>query len=249
VRRRRLYLPPERIAGGRAWITPEARHYLRDVLRLPAGAEIEIFDGAGAVYRATLTDGEALPLGERREVPPAGLPVWLAFALSKGAKPDLVIQKATELGAARLLPWQAARSVVRLEGERAVDRTGRWRRIAAEAARQCGRADVPEVAGPVALAEVLAAAPPAFARVVFEVSGEPLAPVQTEGILAIVGPEGGLVQEEIDACAQAGCRFASLGPRVLRAETAAIAAAALLQYLCGDLGDAACFLDPMPCEK
>ncbi len=249
MRRRRVHLPPERIAGGRAWLTPEVRHYLRDVLRLPTGVEIEIFDGAGGVYQATFADGEALPLGERRQAPLPATSLWLAFALSKGEKADLVIQKATELGAARLLPWQAARSVVRLEGERAADRAGRWRRIAAEAARQCGRADVPEVVGPATLGEVLAMAPPAFARVVFDASGEPLGPVDADGILGVVGPEGGLAQEEIDACAASGCRFTSLGPRVLRAETAAVAAAALLQYLCGDLGGAARFLDPMPGEK
>ncbi len=249
MKRRRVHLPPERIAGGSARLTPEARHYLRDVLRLHPGAEIEIFDGAGGVYRATFTYGELLPVGERCQAPPPGALVWLAFGLSRGEKPDLAIQKATELGAARLLPWQAARSVVRLEGVRAADRADRWRRIAAEAARQCGRADVPEVAGPATLAEVLTAAPAAFARLVFDANGEPLGPVEARGILAIVGPEGGLAQEEIDACAAGGCRFTSLGPRVLRAETAAIAAVALLQYLCGDLGAATRFLDPMPREK
>ncbi len=236
--RRRVHLAPERIEGGRALLTPEARHYLRDVLRLSEGAEIEIFDGTGAVYLTSFTDAEALPVGERRVLPAAGARIWLAFALSKGEKPDLVIQKATELGASRLLPWQAERSVVRLEGERASGRVRRWRRIAAEAARQCGRADVPEVAATATLAEVLRAPPPTFARVLFHAGGEPLAPVRPEGILAIVGPEGGLAPGEVDACVAAGCRLTALGPRVLRAETAAIAAATLLQYLCGDLGGA-----------
>lgn len=236
MRRRRVFLPPQQFAAGKARLTPEAHHYLRDVLRLAPGTEIEVFDGAGSSYRACYSEGETLTLGERCAIAASEAVVWLAFGLSKGEKPDLVIQKATELGATRILPWQASRSVVRLEGQRAENRLRRWRRIATEAARQCGRAEVPEVTDPGALAEVLKAAPPMFARVVFDAGGESLEPLGSQGVLAIVGPEGGLAPEELDACAAAGCGLVSLGPRVLRAETAAIAAVALLQYLGGDLG-------------
>ena len=134
---------------------------------------------------------------------------------------------------------RAERSVVRLEPERAVDRARRWRRIAEEAARQCGRADVPEVAVPSPLAAALEA-PSGFTRIAFHAgAGVPLAGLVragAPGFLAVTGPEGGLTDGEVDACVAAGCELATLGPRVLRAETAAVAVAALLQHLAGDLG-------------
>jgi 16S rRNA (uracil1498-N3)-methyltransferase len=236
---RRLHLPPDRIAGGHARLGPEARHYLRDVLRLAPGDEVEVFDGAGRAWPGRIEPGfDALALGEAREARPAPPPVWLLFALAKGEKADLVVQKATELGAARVSPFAAERSVVRLEGERAGARVQRWRRIAAEAARQCGRADVPEVCAPVTLAEALAAIPPGFVRAVFHAEGGvPLEalPPSPAGHVAVVGPEGGLTADELAACEGAGCVRVALGPRTLRAETAAIVAVALLQARFGDL--------------
>jgi 16S rRNA (uracil1498-N3)-methyltransferase len=237
VTRRRIHLPPERVSGGRAALAPEERHYLADVLRLKPGAELEVFDGAGGVYRATYAGAE-LEVGARREAPAPGARVWLAFALAKGEKWDLVAEKATELGASRLLPWRAERSVVRLDPPRAGERAGRWRRIAAEAARQCGRSDIPEVGEPGSLADALGAAPASFSRILFHAGGGQLREAcrpGAEGYLAVVGPEGGLTAAEMDACVAAGCRLATLGPRVLRAETAAIAAVALLQHLAGDM--------------
>jgi 16S rRNA (uracil1498-N3)-methyltransferase len=239
VTRRRLHLPPDRISGGRADLGPEARHYLRDVLRLAPGAPVEVFDGRGGAYDATFDGAETLALGPRREVPPPAARVWLAFALSKGDKPELVVQKATELGVSRLLPFQARRSVVRLDAARAADRARRWRRVAEEAARQCGRSEVPEVSAPGTLDAALSAAPAGFARLLFHAGdGEELSALCApgiEGYLAVVGPEGGLTATEVEAAVAGGCRLATLGPRVLRAETAAIAAAALVQFLAGDL--------------
>jgi 16S rRNA (uracil1498-N3)-methyltransferase len=231
-------VPPERIEGPVARPDPASLHYLSDVLRLEPGAEVEVFDGAGAAWTATFT-GSDLALGERRAAALPGATVWLAFALARGEKGDWIVQKGTELGVSRLVPWQAERSVVRLEPDRAEERTRRWRRIAEEAARQCGRSDVPEVAVPGTLAQALEA-PPGFERVAFHAgAGAPLPEVVrpgASGYLAVLGPEGGLTDREVRACLDAGCRLASLGPRVLRAETAAIAAAALIQHLAGDLG-------------
>ncbi len=236
--RRRLHVPPERIEGGVARPDAASLHYLAGVLRLDPGAEVEVFDGEGSTWPATFTGAE-LRLGDRRDAPRPGAEVWLAFALPRGEKADLVVQKAVELGATRLVPWQAERSVVRLAPDRAAERAGRWRRIAAEAARQCGRSDVPEVAVPALLPAALTV-PPGFVRVAFHAgAGAPLAEVVGPGAagwLAVVGPEGGLTEGEVEACVAAGCRLATLGPRVLRAETAAIAAVALLQHLAGDLG-------------
>jgi 16S rRNA (uracil1498-N3)-methyltransferase len=237
---RRVFLPPDRISAGRATLTAEAAHYLRDVLRLTAGAEVEVFDGEGGSYAGRLEEGHlALALGPRREARPA-LSLWLVIALAKGEKMDLVVQKATELGATGLAPFAGERSVVRLEPDKGEARAERWRRIAAEAARQCGRADVPAVPAPSSLGEALAAIPVNHARFVFHPGGAPLPEVggpggAVAGVVAVVGPEGGLTEAEVEACEAAGAHRTSLGPRVLRAETAALAATALLQARYGDL--------------
>ena len=149
-----------------------------------------------------------------------------------------MVQKATELGASRLVPFAAERSVVQLDGEKAAERAERWRRIAAEAARQCGRTDLPEVAVPGPLAVALAAVPPGFRTVVLHGGGAPLGQLGLEGaagVAAVIGPEGGLTEGELSACRSAGALLGGLGPRTLRAETAAIAVVALLQGLVGDI--------------
>jgi 16S rRNA (uracil1498-N3)-methyltransferase len=242
---RRVFLPPDRISGGRAALTDDARHYLRDVLRLAPGATVEVFDGAGGAYDATIAAGfDALAVGPRRAAARAGRAVALLLALAKGEKMDLVVQKATELGVASIAPFAAERSVVRLEGDKGAERARRWRRIAEEAARQCGRADVPDVAAPVPLAAALAALPPGTATFVLHPGGAPLAAAEGEdgaavapaACAAVIGPEGGLTKAEVDACERAGARRAGLGPRVLRAETAAIVAVTVLQVRFGDLG-------------
>lgn len=236
---RRVLVPPEGIEGGRARLSPAARHYLAEVLRLAAGAAVEVFDGRGGRWAGRLEPGlDAVALGPREDARGAGAEIALLFALAKGEKADLVVQKATELGVARLVPFAAERSVVRLEGERAEERARRWRRIAEEAARQCGRADVPDVATPAPLEAALRSLAPGAVPVVFHPGGAPLrelAPPGPGGLAAVVGPEGGLTEAELRACARAGAARASLGPRVLRAETAAIVAVALLQARFGDL--------------
>ena len=238
---RRLLVPRSRLAGSRARLDPDEVHYLRDVLRLGPGAALEVFDGAGGVYPARVAESaEELVLGERRDAARPAAAVQLAFALARGERNDLVVQKATELGAVRLSPFQAARSVVRLPPERIAERTRRWHRIAAEASRQCGRADVPAVDAPRPLGEILAGAAAGAQRLLlWERGGEPLGGAVDRGAplhLLVVGPEGGFTPEEVEAALGAGARLVSLGPRTLRFETAAIVAVALVQHLAGDLG-------------
>ncbi len=237
---RRVHLPPEAIGEGRATLSEAARHYLRDVLRLAPGDDVELFDGRGRAWAARVGPGhEALELGAERSAAPDGPALHLLFALAKGEKNDLVVQKATELGAARLAPWSAERSVVRLDAEKGEERAARWRRIAEEAARQCGRSDVPEVAPPATLAGALAAVPAGFRVVVLHgEGGRSLTTLGLEGapgVAAVVGPEGGLTPDELAVCRAAGALQTTLGPRTLRAETAAIAVVALLQAAIGDL--------------
>lgn len=236
---RRVFLPRGSIEGGRARLGPAERHYLGEVLRLAPGAEVEVFDGLGGRHRGRLEEGlETILLGPREEAPLPPVEIALLFALAKGEKVDLVVQKATELGAARILPFEAQRSVVRLGREKGEERARRWGRIAAEAARQCGRSDVPEVPAPAPLAEVLGRLPPATRLLLFHPGGgvlPRLEPAAAAALAAIVGPEGGLAPAELEVCERAGATAAGLGPRVLRAETAAIVAVALLQARYGDL--------------
>ncbi len=236
---RRIHLPPERIEGGRGRLTAEARHYLGEVLRLGPGAEVEVFDGLGGRYPGRLESGlETVALGPREEGRERPADIALLFALAKGEKMDLVVQKATELGAARFVPFAAERSVVRLEGAKGEERARRWSKIAEQAARQCGRADVPAVTPPLPLAAALAALPRETVSLVFHPGGTPVPAIEAPGasaFAAVVGPEGGLTAEEVEVCRRAGATRASLGPRVLRAETAAIVAVALLQARFGDL--------------
>ena len=237
---RRVFVPRDRISGDRARLAASDLHYLRDVLRLGAGAEVEVFDGHGGAYSARMPEGgDLLVLGPRRQSADSPARIHLGFALARGDRCDVVVQKATELGVARLSPFQATRSVVRLDPSRGEARARRWRRIAAEAARQSGRADVPVVDAPTTLGAILAdARQDARVIVLYEGGGEPLADAVDHRVahhLLLVGPEGGFAPEEIEACLAAGGRLATLGPRTLRFETAAVVAVALVQHLVGDL--------------
>jgi 16S rRNA (uracil1498-N3)-methyltransferase len=211
----------------------DGQHYLRTVLRLALGDELVVFDGAGRQARARLA-ADRLELAGPVEVAPPPLPVTLVVALLKGEKMDLVVQKATELGATRIVPAASARSVVRLEPAREASRVERWRRIAVEAARQCGRADAPEVTPPAPLDQALAGSAAAARVLLHERAAAPLRsilPARTASVAVAVGPEGGFSPEEVEAAARAGWVIASFGDRVLRAETAAIAALAVVGHV------------------
>ena len=253
--RRRFYAPPENFAPDNSYVmlaAEEARH-LRDVLRLKAGDEAFVFDGEGGEFFCVVMEtgrGNSPAKLEVREPaepasPESALKLTLALALLKGEKFDLVVQKATELGVARIVPVATMRADVRLRD--AVDtarRVSRWRRLALEACKQSGRARVPLIDAPVSFSFLLESVPRegASSRLMFaERMGrgliETLAPARahTQPVIALVGPEGGWDEAEIQQAMDAGWSVITLGGRTLRAETAAIAITALLQHLCGDL--------------
>jgi 16S rRNA (uracil1498-N3)-methyltransferase len=260
--RRRFYAPPERFApdGATVVLAREETLHLRRVLRLKAGDEAFVFDGAGREYACIVAPAgegdrraETATLEVRGEVEPQSpespLDLTLAVALLKGEKFDLVVQKATELGARRIVPVMTKRADVRLSpgGRDATERVARWRRLALEAAKQSGRARLPEVSAPVELAALLQGAAGATAvdeerRLFFtERGGRGLVETVREWqarpakLTALVGAEGGWDDEEIARASAAGWHAVTFGGRVLRAETAAIVATGLLQHLCGDL--------------
>lgn len=197
------------------------RHHLERVLRVRPGDAIVVSDGAGRWREATLVDGGVLELaGEVRASTRAMPTISVAFALTKGERPELAVQKLTELGVDRIIPFTAARSVVRWDAARAAENVERLRRVAREAAMQSRRAWLPEV-GDVATFAAVAALPGAA------LADRDGAPPTLDRPTVLVGPEGGWTDEERIV----GVPVVGLGSQVLRAETAAIAAAALLVAL------------------
>lgn len=218
-----------------------ALHHLR-VARVVPGEALEVFDGRGRAWGAwleSLDEGAAvLRLGDARRSP-TGRTIVLLQGFPKGDKLELVLQKSTELGVSAVWPVLTARSVARPRQDALGARHARWQRIVEEAARQSGRADVPEVAPLRPLDTAVRALAPGVRLLVLdeEERGERLGQAAGDGAVAlVVGPEGGLAREEVDALRGAGGVPVSLGPLVLRTETAALAALAVLRHLDGLLG-------------
>jgi 16S rRNA (uracil1498-N3)-methyltransferase len=238
---RRFYAPPGDFAGGKITLGQEETRHLRDVLRLRAGDEARVFDGAGREFSCaieTISKKETI-LRVAGEVTPAAprsnLELTLAVALLKGEKFDLVVQKAVELGVSRLVPLITARCDVKLKNSQDfAKRRERLERIALEACKQSGRADLMTVEDLSAHEKFIATAE--GTRVLFaERNGgrfSALAPAAR--MTAAIGPEGGWEDSEIEAARAAGWEIVTLGGRILRAETAAIAVAALLEHRFGD---------------
>ena len=238
--RRRFFAPPSAFDFNKRTITltaDEARH-LREVLRLKPGDEVSVFDGAGKEFRARVAQARRefaeLDLDEAIQParPESPLQITLAVALLKGEKFDLVVQKATELGVYKFVPLMTRFADIKLRDESdASKRVARWQRIALEAAKQCGRAIVPKVEAPTPFEFALKNPCLLFS----EKGGQGLTRMETDFVTAIVGSEGGWSEEELDQARAAGAQIITLGGRILRAETAAITATALLQHRFGDL--------------
>jgi 16S rRNA (uracil1498-N3)-methyltransferase len=249
--RRRFYAPAGAFDANAKTVTlagDEARH-LRDVLRLTRGDEVFLFNGDGKEYRCSVQDiGRASStLSVIEEVEAASnespLKLTLAVALLKGEKFDLVVQKATELGVARIIPVKTTRADIHLPDNAGVQkRVTRWQRIALESAKQSGRAVVPQVMEPAEFSKLVSDNGSLGARrfMFSERDGEPLpesagSQSSADPIIALVGSEGGWTDEEIAVAREGGWVIVTLGGRTLRAETAAIAVSALLQHRFGDL--------------
>lgn len=236
--RRRFYVPAQSISADTAVLPPEQAHHLRDVLRLSVGDRVEVFDGRGNGYTGIITDNSSeVRVGrlQRLVPPPASQPrLTLAVALIKSDRFEWMLQKATELGADGFIPLATRRTTVRIPPQRLEGRLQRWKRVVTEAARQCGRQDVPAVLQPTEFARFLEAELLTVrARCLFfEGAKRLLDPDCTEpgGALLCVGPEGGWDQSEVDAAVSAGFQLFSLGQFILRSETAAIAAVALFRF-------------------
>ena len=242
--RRRFFAPPGAFNFSKRIVTltaDEARH-LREVLRLKPGDEVSVFDGEGREFRARVAQArrEFAELELQDEIEPARpespLKLTLVVALLKGEKFDVVVQKATELGVVKIVPLMTRFADVKLRDQAdATKRVARWQRIALEAAKQSGRGLVPEVSGPKPLGSVLSSALESASLLFSERGGKEIPRIETDQVTAIIGSEGGWSDEELEQARAAGAHIVTLGGRILRAETAAITAAALLQHRFGDL--------------
>jgi 16S rRNA (uracil1498-N3)-methyltransferase len=229
-------------ATGSMQISGRRFHHLAIVLRVRADEVLEIFDGRGQVFEAKVVSVEAetlsIRLGEPRRVA-APRHVMVIQGLPKADKLELVLQKGTELGASAFWPVAMKRCVVKLEG-RQEKKLERWRRIVEEAARQCGRADVPLVLEPSHLMDLAVTDTTVLVLDETEHSvllSDAIRSVDASRALALViGPEGGLDRAEVDALVTRGAITVSLGPNILRTETAALAALTVIRHIDGFLG-------------
>jgi 16S rRNA (uracil1498-N3)-methyltransferase len=243
MRLTRVYVEDALAPGASRALAGSAATHITRVLRLEHGATLTLFDGRGGEYTARIDalrkDRVLVSVGEwspiERESP---LGIVLAQGVSRGERMDLVVQKATELGVRRIVPIVSERTVVRLDARQADSRLRHWRAIAVAACEQCGRNRLPLIDAPVRLDQWLSLQKTDAAHVVLS-PGASLRVRELQpppaGIVMLIGPEGGLAESEHAAALTAGFQALALGPRIVRTETAAIAALAALQERHGDL--------------
>ena len=239
----RIYTSQALKEGALIRLAADAGHHVRRVLRLKAGAALVVFNGDGRDFHATVASLEQpevwLQVASATETePPPKLNLTLFQGIGKSERMDLALQKAVELGVESLVPLFCERTVVRLSGPRLGRRMEHWRRVVIAACEQSGRSRVPELAPHLQL-ERLCKNPPPGLKLVLRPGGastlSQLAPQRRISILT--GPEGGLSAAELAAVEAAGFLSVRLGPRVLRTETAPLAAISALQALWGDFRD------------
>ncbi len=239
---RRFFVPVECIRDGWVEFTPGQAHQITHVLRLRSGDQVSVFDGTGREIIASLTAATPRRANARllEELPPLPSPhvrVALAQVVPRGPAMDLIVTKATELGVDRIVPLEGERSVRRAS----LGRSSRWLRIVREAAEQCGRRDLPEVARASTLEAFLRSHSRETPLLACDVSHEnrPLMAACRElrgasSLVLLIGGEGGLSPTEVECLRSHGACLTSLGPRLLRAETAALAALAITQATVGN---------------
>jgi len=242
---RRFFVPPGTVAGREVVLPPELARRLAKVLRLQRGDRVILADGGGRDYEVELKEvsaraASAFVVGERPSPAEPSLELVLYQSLVRPQRFELVLEKGTEIGVSRFVPLLSGRAQVKVHP--GPQRAQRWRRIVSEAAEQCGRGRVPAVDPTQPFEEAVRSAP-----------GLRLIPWEGERTLGlgvylralderpatvslIIGPEGGFAEEEVELARGAGCVPVSLGPRILRSETAGIVAAALVMHELGEMG-------------
>jgi 16S rRNA (uracil1498-N3)-methyltransferase len=244
----RFFLPAKNIEGRRGIIDGQELEHLRKVLRLGPGDHITVFDDRGSEHEAVIrsfTSGQgeidivrSYPV--ERESP---LEITLAVGLTKGEKMDFVVEKATELGVQAIIPFVSTYTVPKFEESKIEKRSARWQKIALSAAKQCGRTRLPEILTLCEYGDLVQQSFPDSVKLLFwekeaqrTLSEMRQAGTDARSVILTIGPEGGFSEKEADLAFEHGFSLISLGPRILRAETAAVTAVSLVQFLWGDLG-------------
>ena len=245
---RRFFISKDILSDGNAVITGNLFRHMAKVLRLKIGTKIILTDEEGTRYAGIITaiGRESLTASLEHKVPEprmeTGPRITLYQGLPKGNKMEFILQKGTELGVSDIVPFVAGRSIPRLTKEREVERLERWRRIVREAARQSNRPVFPDISPIMEFSEMLNSSSQQVKLLLWEKERcnglkriLPDLPVP-ESIAMMVGPEGGLTQQEAEAAMESGFIPVTLGNRILRTETASVAVLAILQFIWGDMG-------------
>ena len=237
----RIYTSEQLVAGAHTTLGPQASHHLVNVLRMKQGNAITLFNGDGYEYPATLISNSkksvtvAVEAGtENSKTSP--LAIHLGIAISRGERMDHVIQKATELGVSEITPLFTERTEVKLKGERQQKKQQHWQQIVIHACEQCGRNTLPLIHTPTNILPWVEQVQAEKKWVLHHRTDETLNPTDKLHTAALlIGPEGGLSQPEIEQAEHNDFKALCLGPRVLRTETAPLAAITVLQYVWGDI--------------
>jgi 16S rRNA (uracil1498-N3)-methyltransferase len=243
MRLTRIYSEGPLTSGSVVPLSAAGAYHVARVLRMRPGAPLIVFDGSGMDFPSEIVnvDGDQVSVRLTSQTPATGespLRITLVQGISRGERMDWTLQKATELGVIGVAPVLTSRSVVRLDEKQAAKKHAHWRAIVIGACEQCGRSRIPTVGMPVQLRDHFANVRKDGMRLVLS----PSAPASLAGIASLpskvdllIGPEGGLDDDEISAAQKAGFMPVRLGPRVLRTETAGVVALTVLQALWGDL--------------
>jgi 16S rRNA (uracil1498-N3)-methyltransferase len=244
MRLTRIHVPDALTAGADVVLPAQAGEHLTRVLRLEPGAAFTLFNGRGGEYAATLAPPSGKKVVARvlrhenveRESP---LDITLLQGVARGERMDLIVQKATELGVTRIAPVLTERSVVKLDAKQRVRKLEHWQAIAVSACEQCGRNRVPVVREPAPLGDAIDALATGSVCWILAAEGDVSLAAAATGagqrpIVLLIGPEGGLAENERIFASANGFVACRMGPRVMRTETAGLAALATLQSIAGD---------------
>jgi 16S rRNA (uracil1498-N3)-methyltransferase len=246
---RHFYIQHSATPGSVVAIEHSEAHHIKNVLRLKPGAAIKLFDGTGYEYEAVIKDvsGAEVKVEIRSKAQAAAgskVQIVVAQAFLKEKRMDELVRRLCELGVSGWIPFFSQRAIARPDANRLAGRTRRWHRIAAEALKQCRRPDLPEIGPAHSFEEVLDLGKSCNLSIVFWENETTTLHEAIEldkrhppkQVLLMMGPEGGFARQEIEMAKESGFVVAGLGPRILRAETATLAACAIVQYLVGDMG-------------
>jgi 16S rRNA (uracil1498-N3)-methyltransferase len=240
----RVYSDEQLCVGTPVCLRGDAVHHIAKVLRMRAGDSLVLFDGSGEDYSGTITDvSKKAVLVELNKVNPSTaespLRITLWHGICRGGRMDYVVQKATELGAHAIQPVFTARGVVRLDKQRSIKRVLHWQKVVIGAAEQSGRSCLPDIHEPRSLTDCLSRLDSTGLHVMLDPNGATSfgeLVINDQALTLFTGPEGGFTPEECSAAQEAGFQLVSLGPRVLRTETAPVVALGIAQSIAGDLG-------------